>query len=73
MIIMSLSIFTRSVNGHKYKESIEINDETGHPVRIINEVKTPKCGWMPVHICDKACNKKCRNAQEFFDEIGVEY
>ena len=58
----------RSVNGHQYRDVYEGEDNL-----IGFEVKTPHCDWTPIHICDRACDVDCKNAQELFDEVGIEY
>ena len=63
----------RSVNGHKYRDIDVLDNVTGFPIDTINEVKTPHCGWTEEHICSKACDTDCRNAQNLFNEVGIEY
>ena len=62
-----------TVNGHIYREIEIFDDLIGMSMGSFHEVKTPNCGWDEVHICEKACDASCRNAQEFFDEVGIEY
>lgn len=66
----------RSVNGHKYRDVEIIDNVTGFPIDVINEVLTPHCGWKEDYVnptCEKGCDTSCKLCQTFFDEIGVEY
>lgn len=73
LIIMNILSNVHSVNGHLYRDIDIVDEVTGLPIDIINEVKTPHCGWVPDHICSRGCDIDCRNAQNLFDEIGIDY
>ena len=62
-----------TVNGHQFRNIDILDDVTGFPIDTINEVKTPHCGWTDDHICSRACDVDCRNAQNLFNEVGIEY
>lgn len=62
-----------TVNGHKYRDVELIDEATGFPIAIDNQVLTIHCGWTSDHICNRACDCDCRNAQNLYDEIGIEY
>lgn len=62
-----------TVSGQMYRDVECVDEATGFPVSIETEVQTMHCGWTPIHICNRACDVDCRNAQELFNEIGIDY
>ena len=70
---MKTNISYGLVNGLRTRTIEQIDEETGFPVFIEDEFQTVHCGWSQLHPCSRACDIDCPNAQELFDEIGIEY